>query len=317
MLYFGVVTGFSAWLSSIFSQVSSLNQLNLKINYFRSYLEYPESYRRQNGVGIPEDALPRIIELKDVSYRYKGADQFALRHINLKMIPGEHLAIVGLNGAGKTTLVNLICGLIEPTEGQVLYDGIDIRQYNRPELYKLFSAVFQQFSILPVTIEEIVAEASAENLNPRKVENCLKTAGLWNKIQRLPQGVRSHFGKAIYDDGVELSGGEVQKLLLARALYKSAPILLLDEPTAALDPIAESSLYENYNQISKGKTTVFISHRLASTSFCSRIILIENGEICEEGTHDHLLKQNGKYHHLFEMQAKYYRAKDEGTEAEK
>lgn len=314
VLYFGVVTGFSIWLSSIFSQVSLLNQLNLKINYFRSYLEYPEAFRRDNGVKNPTDEFSRCIELKNVSYRYEGADRFALHNINLKIIPGEHLAIVGLNGAGKTTLVKLICGLTEPTDGQVLYDGIDIREYNRTEFYKLFSAVFQQFSILPVTIEEIVAETPTENLNHGKVKDCLKAAGLWNKIEQLPEGVKSQFGKIIYDNGVEFSGGEVQKLLLARALYKSAPIMLLDEPTAALDPIAESNLYENYNQISEGKTTVFISHRLASTSFCNRIILIENGEICEEGTHNNLMKQKGKYHHLFETQAKYYREKTTETE---
>ena len=306
VLYFGVVTGFSSWLGNIFSQAASLNQLNLKINYFRSYLEYPESYQRECGLKIPTDGCPKVIELKNVNYKYEGSDQYALRDINLKIVPGEHLAIVGLNGAGKTTLVKLICGLTDPTKGQVLYDGIDIREYNRTEFYKLFSAVFQQFSIMPVTIAEIVSETPAENIDYMKVEDCLRTAGLWDKIEQLSDGVKSRFGKTIYDNGVELSGGEVQKLLLARALYKSAPVLLLDEPTAALDPIAESNLYENYNTISAGKTTVFISHRLASTSFCDRIILIEDGAICEEGTHESLLTLKGKYHNLFEMQAKYY-----------
>ena len=310
VLYFEVVAGFSAWLSNIISQMSLLNQLNLKINYFRSYLEYPESFSRNDGAILPADSLPKTIEFKNVSYCYEGADQFALRGFNLRIMPGEHLAVVGLNGAGKTTFIKLLCGLVDPTEGQVLYGGIDIREYNRIDFYKHFSAVFQQFSILPVTIEEIVAETPAEILNSDKVRDCLKTAGLWDKIAQLPQGVKSQFGKTIYDDGVEFSGGEVQKLLLARALYKSAPVMLLDEPTAALDPIAESNLYENYHQISEGKTTVFISHRLASTSFCSRIILIENGQVCEEGTHTGLLRQKGKYCHLFEMQAKYYREKN-------
>lgn len=307
VLYFGVVTGFSSWLGSIFAQAASLNQLNLKINYFRSYLEYPESYQRENGLEIPTDGYPKVIELKNVSYRYEGSEQYALHDINLKIVPGEHLAIVGLNGAGKTTLVKLLCGLTDPTKGQVLYDGIDIREYNRTEFYKLFSAVFQQFSIMPVTIAEIVSETPAEDIDYTKVEYCLKTAGLWGKIEQLPDSVKSQFGKTIYDDGIELSGGEVQKLLLARALYKCAPVMLLDEPTAALDPIAESNLYENYNKISAGKTTVFISHRLASTSFCDRIILIENGVICEEGTHESLMKLEGKYHKLFEMQAEYYK----------
>lgn len=311
VLYFGVVAGFSTWLGSILSQIASLNQKNIKINYFRSYLEYPETYRREGGAAIPADHLPKTIELKNVSYRYEGAEPYALHHINLKITPGEHLAIVGLNGAGKTTLVKLICGFINPTEGQVLYDGIDVREYNRTQFYKLFSAVFQQFCLLPVTIEEIVSESPAGEIDRSAVADCLKNAGLQEKIEQLPDGIKSQFGKTIYDDGIDFSGGEVQKLLLARALYKSAPIMLLDEPTAALDPIAESNLYQNYNTISRGKTTVFISHRLASTSFCERTILMENGAICEEGTHDSLLAQKGKYYHLFEIQAKYYREKTE------
>ena len=230
--------------------------------------------------------------------------------------PGEHLAVVGLNGAGKTTLVKLICGLTDPTQGQVLYDGVDIREYDRTQYYRLFSAVFQQFSLLPVTIEEIVSQVQTEQTDHARVQSCLETAGLWDKVKELPKGADSQFGKTVYDDGIDFSGGEVQKLLLARALYRAASILLLDEPTAALDPIAESALYENYNEISGGKTSVFISHRLASTSFCDRIILLENGEIREEGTHERLLEREGKYYHLFEMQAKYYREKKVGEEAE-
>lgn len=249
-----------------------------------------------------------------MSYRYEGAEQDTLQNINLRIIPYEHIAIVGLNGAGKTTLVKLVCGLIDPTKGQVLYDGIDIREYNRVEFYRLFSAVFQQFSIMPVTIAEIVSETTPETIDYDKVKSCLTVAGLWNKIEHLTNGVKSQFGKTIYDDGIEFSGGEIQKLLLARAMYKSAPIMLLDEPTAALDPIAESTLYGNYNQISSQKTTVFVSHRLASTNFCDRIILIENGRICEEGSHNELLKQNGKYSMLFQMQAKYYRDNPDETE---
>jgi len=314
ILYFNVVTGFSAWLSNIFSQITTLSQINLKINYFRSYLEYPETFNRNGSLISPVDDGPKVIELKNVSYKYEGAEQYTLQNINLTIIPGEHIAIVGLNGAGKTTLVKLLCGLIDPTEGQVLYNGIDVREYNRIAFYKLFSAVFQQFSIMPVTIEEIVAEAPQERIDHDRVRNCLITAGLWSKIERLANGVKSQFGKAIYDDGIEFSGGEIQKLLLARAMYKSAPIMLLDEPTAALDPIAESALYKNYNKISAGRTTVFVSHRLASTSFCNRIILIENGAVCEEGTHNDLLKLRGRYYTLFEMQAKYYRENNNKTE---
>lgn len=314
IFYVGVVTGFSVWLSDLFSQTAQLFQLSQKISSYRTYLEYPEAYRRAEGDPPPADGLPRTIELRNVSYRYEGAEQFTLREIDLTLHPGEHLALVGLNGAGKTTLVKLICGLIDPTEGQVLYDGVDIRTYDRTAFYRQFAAVFQQFSILPVTLAEIVAEAPEESLVEERVRQCLETVGLWEKVSRLPQKMHSRYGKAVYDDGVEFSGGETQKLLLARALYRKAPVLLLDEPTAALDPIAESELYENYHRMSAGKTAVFVSHRLASTSFCSRILLLENGRICEEGTHGSLLEQKGSYSRLFEMQAKYYRETDEQTE---
>lgn len=308
VLYFGVITGFSLWLSGVLEQINSLSRISLSINYLRAYLEYPESYKKQGGKEITEMMdLPKLIELINVSYRYEGANEDTLKNINLIINPKEHLAVVGLNGAGKTTLVKLICGLCDPTNGVVLYDGVDIKEYNRISYYKLFSAVFQQFSILPVTIEEIVSESMIEKIDVEKVENCLKQADLWNKIIVLPKGVKSDFGKTIYDDGVEFSGGEIQKLCLSRALYKNAPIMILDEPTAALDPISESRLYETYNSMMEEKSTIFISHRLASTRFCNRILLIEKGMICEAGTHDSLLAKKGKYYNLFETQAKYYR----------
>lgn len=310
VLYFGVVTGFSAWLSEIFAEVSVLNQLSTKINRFREYLDFPEEYLREGGLHPNQDKLPKVIELKNVSFRYEENQPYVLENFNLAINPGEHLAVVGLNGAGKTTLVKLICGLIDPTEGQVLYDGKSIAEYDRVELYRMYSAVFQQFSIMPVTVEEIVAEAPKAQVDSERVKKCLKLAGMWERIQKLPNKLQSQFGRTIYEDGVEFSGGETQKLLLARAMYKSSPIMLLDEPTAALDPIAESEIYHKYNQISEGKTTVFISHRLASTNFCNRIILIEDGAICEEGTHRELLDKKGKYYNLFEMQAKYYREEE-------
>jgi len=308
VLYFGVITGFSIWLGGILGQLNSLNRISLSVNYLRAFLEYPEKYNRQGGKETASLLdLPQKIELKNVSYRYDGADKDTLKGINLILNPAEHLAVVGLNGAGKTTLVKLICGLCDPTDGVVLYDGIDVREYNRISYYKLFSAVFQQFSLLPVTIEEIVSENFSENIDNKKVEDCLKQAGLLQKIQALPCGIKSNFSKVIYDDGVEFSGGETQKLLLARALYKNSPIMILDEPTAALDPVSESRLYETYSTMMKTRSTIFISHRLASTRFCNRILLIENGGVCEEGTHDSLLVQKGKYYEIFEIQSKYYR----------
>ena len=316
VLYFNVVTGFSVWLSSILGQINNLNRLNLSMNRFRTYLEYPESYRREGGISIKKDTLPKTIELRNVSFRYEGSERDILKDINLKITPYEHLAVVGLNGAGKTTLVKLICGLIEPTKGNVLYDGVDIKEYNRTEFYRLFGAVFQDCSILPVTIEEIVGEDISDYVDTKRVEACLKQAGLWEKIQTLEKGTKTKYDQQFWEDGIYFSGGETQKLLLARALYKQTPIVLLDEPTAALDPISEKHLYEVYNDVMREKSTVFISHRLASTRFCNRILLIKDGSIIEEGTHEELLEKQGEYYQLFETQAKYYRETTDGEEEE-
>ena len=312
MLYFGVTAGFSSWLGSLLGQVTDLQRLNQSMNRFRSFLEYPDSYLREGGKPVGDMTKPKKIELEHIRFRYGGDGEDVIRDISLTLEPGEHLAVVGLNGAGKTTLVKLLCGLTEPAEGKVLYNGTDIREYNRDEYYRLFGAVFQDHSILPVTIEEIVAEQESETIDHALAETCLKQAGLWEKICSLPQGVQSKFNKAFWDDGVNLSGGETQKLLLARALYRQAPVIVLDEPTAALDPVSENRLYETYDDVMRGKTTVFISHRLASTRFCHRIVLIDRGQIIEEGTHEELLARQGKYYELFETQAKYYRENPEG-----
>ena len=307
VLYFNVVAGFSAWLGSLLGQATTLQRLNHAMNRFRTYLEYPESYRREGGKPAPDRATPKEIEFRHVSFRYGEDGEDVIRDLNLKIEPGEHLAVVGLNGAGKTTMVKLLCGLTEPTEGTVLYDGTDIRENNRDEYYRLFGAVFQDHSILPVTIGEIVAEEDSADIDRERAERCLRQAGLWEKVAGLPEKMESKYDRAFWDDGINLSGGETQKLLLARALYRQAPVIVLDEPTAALDPVSENRLYETYDEVMAGKTTIFISHRLASTRFCHRIILIEQGQIAEEGTHEELLAKKGRYYELFETQAKYYR----------
>ena len=314
-LYFTAVAGFSAWLGGMLGQIAGIRRLNQSMNRFRSYLEYPEHYLREGGK--PCDLkIPKRIELRGVRFRYGTDGEDVIRDISLTLEPGEHLAVVGLNGAGKTTLVKLICGLTEATDGSVVYDGTDVREYNRDEYYRLFGAVFQDYSILPVTIEEIVAEDDSGNADAGRVRECLDRAGLLEKIDSLPDGIRSRYDRACWDDGINLSGGEIQKLLLARALYRQAPVVILDEPTAALDPVSENRLYETYDEVMKGKTTVFISHRLASTRFCHRIVLIGDGQILEEGTHDELLAKKGRYYELFETQAKYYRENPEGENPE-
>ena len=242
-----------------------------------------------------------------MSYRYPEADRDTISHLNLTIAPGEKLAVVGLNGAGKTTLIKLLCGFLEPTEGQVLLDGQDIRQYNRRDYYKLFSAVFQKFVILPGTIAENVAQRrTEEGIDRDRVAWCIQQAGLTDKIASLPQGLDTKMVRTVYEDAVELSGGETQRLMLARALYKNGPVLVLDEPTAALDPIAEDDIYQKYKGMTAGNTSIFISHRLASTRFCDRILLLDHGSIAEEGTHDQLLAKGGKYAQLFALQSRYY-----------
>ena len=259
----------------------------------------------EGGENIPEsDSF--VLTLENVSFRYPKAEKDTLTNINLTLHNGEKLAVVGLNGAGKTTLVKLMCGFLDPTQGRVLLNGTDIRKFNRQQYYGLFSAVFQNFSLLATSVAANVAQ-SEENIDMNRVRRCGELAGLKQKVESLPQGYESKLNRTVYEDAAMFSGGETQRLMLARALYKNAPIILLDEPTAALDPLAEADMYQKYDSLSDGKSSVYISHRLASTRFCDRIVLIDNASICEEGTHEQLLKAGGKYARLFEVQSKYYK----------
>ena len=233
-----------------------------------------------------------------------------MKNLNLTLHPGEKLAVVGLNGAGKTTLVKLISGLLDPTEGRILLDGKDIQEFNRSEYYTLFSAVFQAFSLLAGTVAANVAQ-NEEKINLPLVKNCLEKAGLREKIEALPDAYETCLNRQVYEEALLLSSGETQRLMLARALYKDAPFIILDEPTAALDPIAESELYQKYHELTKNKSSIYISHRLASTRFCNRIVMIGDGGICEEGTHEELIRRGGKYAKLYEVQSKYYKEGDE------
>lgn len=306
VLYFHTVNLFTGGIGRIMTDLAALRKQSLDICAVREFLDYPETFQMEQGIPItPNLNIPYQIELQDVSFCYPEAEKNTLSHISLTIRQGEKLAVVGLNGAGKTTLVKLICGFLDPTEGKVLLNNIDIRTYNRRDYYQLFSAVFQDFSVLDVTIAENIAQTD-ENINNAFMERCIHQAGLTEKIKQLPEGVKTHIGK-VFEDGIELSGGELQRLMLARALYKNAPIIVLDEPTSALDPIAESEIYHKYNELTDGRMAVYISHRLASTRFCHRIILIAEGRIAEEGTHDELLAHNGHYADLFEIQSKYYR----------
>ena len=307
LLYFGAASGFAQWVTGLMEQFALLRKQSLDISTIREFLELPEPFRFEEGIPLEKRLdMPYELQLEDVSYRYPGAEKNTIAHMSLTLHPGENLAIVGLNGAGKTTLVKLICGFLDPTGGRVLLNGQDIRQYNRRDYYKLFEAVFQDFSVLSCTVAENVAQAM-DGIDEEKVRYCLDQAGLTEKITSLPAGIKTHVGRDVYLDGVEFSGGQTQRLMLARALYKDAPILVLDEPTAALDPIAEDDIYQKYNEMTRGRTSLFISHRLASTRFCDRILFLENGRVVEEGTHDQLMAQNGGYAKLFAVQSKYYK----------
>lgn len=309
LLYFTAVGGFTAWVTGILTNCTTLRKQSLDLSSLREFLDSDEPFKFEDGISIdPDRAKAYKITLDHVSFRYPGAAEDTLHNINLTIHSGEKLAVVGLNGAGKTTLIKLICGFLDPTEGRVLLNEQDIRELNRRDYYRHFSAVFQKFSILAATVAENIAQTD-KDIDMARVRSCVARSGLTEKIESLPQQYNTNLCKKVFDDAVDLSGGETQRLMLARALYKNGPILLLDEPTAALDPIAESDLYQRYNDLTAGCTSVYISHRLASTRFCDRIVLISNHGIAEEGTHETLLAQGGRYAELFEIQRRYYQEK--------
>ncbi|MDE7298991.1 MAG: ABC transporter ATP-binding protein/permease, partial [Lachnospiraceae bacterium] len=306
LLYFSAVGGFTMWVCGILRNLVELHRQCLDISIVRECLEYPECFKFEDGESLKPDPKGKYeIRLENVSFCYPGAGKETLSNINLTLHSGEKLAIVGVNGAGKTTLVRLICGMYDPTGGRVLLNGRDIREYNRRDYYALFSAVFQNFSILAGSIAANIAQTE-DGIDMERVRKCVEEAGLKEKIEALGGRYGTLLDRKVYEEAIELSGGETQRLMLARALYKDAPVIVLDEPTAALDPIAESELYQKYNEMTAGRLSVYISHRLASTRFCDRIILLAENRIAEEGTHEELLEKNGRYAELFAVQSRYY-----------
>lgn len=317
VLYFNSIFMLSQAVRSWCDKFSAYNWLSQNIFYARDYLDIKDNTNRGEGTPVPEDCgnMQCEIEFRNVSYTYFGAEAPTIKNISFKLHKGEKLAVVGHNGAGKTTLIKLMCGLYRPTEGEVLLNGVSVNGYNRDEYFRLFSTVFQDIDVLPVTIAENISGKTAEETDFSRLYDCMKKSGIYDKVMSLPQKENTHLVKTVYDDATDFSGGQMQKLALAKALYKDAPVLLLDEPTAALDPIAEQEMYLNYADFSKGKSSVFISHRLASTRFCDRIILIADGRIAEEGTHSELMKAGGLYAELFNMQSSYYNDKEAGKNA--
>lgn len=305
-MYISALRTFVTALNSVLDDISFSRQQSEYISFHRRFMDWEDEEKK--GAAVDAENMVRTdIEFRNVSFQYPNSNQKVLNDISLKMNSGEKLAIVGLNGAGKSTLVKLLVRLYEPSEGSIYLNGEDISKYQREEYYKLFSAVFQDVHMFAFSVGENVAMESYNEVDRERVKHALMSCDMWDKVESLPKGMDTPMLKNIETDGVDLSGGQIQKLAMARALYKNAPILIMDEPTAALDPIAEENLFNEISALSKGKTTLFISHRLSSTRFCDRIVVMENGRIVEEGTHQELLAASGRYHELYQMQAKNYK----------
>ena len=313
-MYLAFAMAFCQALSQLLQRFGDYRRNSEETDDFRSFVEMDFGDDEKDAVPIPECDKYEI-EFHNVSYRYTESDKNALSNLSLKLGAGERLAVVGLNGAGKTTMIKLLLRLYDPTEGKITLNGVDIRNYKRRDYYKLFAPVFQNVEVFAFPISQNISMKSDELTDRQKVELSAKEAGLWEKIESLSKGIDTALSNIVEDDGIDLSGGEEQKLALARALYKGGNIVVLDEPTSALDAIAEQQLYERFDEMVGKKSAVYISHRLASTQFCDRIAMFADGEMVELGSHAELMEKGGAYADMFNTQAQYYRQEKEQAEA--
>lgn len=308
IFYFGIITGFSNWILNAVYQYSNLERCCNDCAAFREFVESKDE--SENKPDVDFNGIESI-EFKNVSFTYPSAEKSTINDMSFKVGEGENIAVVGENGAGKTTAVKLLCGLYYPTSGEILINSKSSRDFSSDSYFNLFSAVFQDYYFMPMTIAENVCTTS--DYDSERLYSAFEKAGISDKINTLPDKEKSYMIKDVYKDAVDFSGGEKQKLLLAKAIYKNAPVLILDEPTAALDPIAENELYLKYNEMTSGKISFFISHRLSSTRFCDRILFIKDGKIAESGTHEELMALKGAYYRMYQVQSYYY--KENGGEA--
>ena len=305
ILYQGTVQKFVEATSELGGNLGELRDNNRYLKETFAYLEMPNQMYKGTLAVEKRDDIDYEIEFRDVSFRYPRSEVWVLRHVNMKFKIGDKLAIVGENGSGKTTFIKLLCRLYDPTEGKILLNGIDITRYRYDEYMDLFSVAFQDYALFAFSIAQNVT--ASDRVDTARVQNCLNRVGLGEKIANLPKGIHTNIGREYENDGVDFSGGEQQKIALARALYKDAPFMILDEPTAALDPIAEAEIYARFNDIASDKTSVFISHRLSSCRFCDEIAVFHKGRLVQLGSHDELVAdENGKYRELWNAQAQYY-----------
>ena len=303
--YVGAITALSGSVGTLVSTWGEFRANAVFLRQTYKFLDTPSEMYQGSLTTEKRSDRNYEIEFRDVSFRYPGAEDYALRHVSMKFRVGERLAVVGENGSGKTTFIKLLCRLYDPTEGTILLNGIDIRKYDYDEYIALFSVVFQDFQLLSFSLGQNVA--AAVQYNPERAKACLQKAGFGDRLAQLPDGLETKLYKDFDEKGVQISGGEAQKIALARALYKDAPFVVLDEPTAALDPIAEMEVYEKFNEIVGDRTAVYISHRLSSCRFCDSIAVFDHGSIIQRGTHESLLQnEDGKYFALWNAQAQYY-----------
>lgn len=308
VLYLGVIGGLNIWIKNIFEHYASFAENIIIVDNLRTFLEKQELGEGQYELTIPK-AKNYTYVFENISFSYEDGSPL-FENLNLTIKGGEKIALVGANGAGKTTLVKLMSGLYKPKSGRILINGVDISKVNPKEVLKLTGIVFQDTKVFPESIEKNISCKLEEDSDKNLINKSLKGANFYETVENMDLKEKTILTKNLEQSGVELSGGQYQKLMLARALYKNAEVLILDEPTAALDPLAEADMYLRYNEFTKGKTSLFISHRLSSTQFCDRVIFLEKGKIKQDGSHEKLIKEEGPYREMFLAQAHYYQEEE-------